>query len=346
MEKMRERDERFRRRIEAIRFEAQFAEEIRHAGLFDDSFYAPQTQTADRPFIHYLTEGWKSFLAPHPRIQSSDISARWSYYGWVEQISPLEGFWRCGRFFGLDFTGDSFRELQAAELSPIELTPSSNTAIVVHAFYMDEFKAILAALPDRNYDLIVTTPHDPRGVEAIIAFSGRSGRVLYVPNRGRDIFPFIHLLNCGLATAYKEICKLHTKRSLHRPDAKEWFENCLTGLLSAERYDYATNRLGADGVGIVSPPSLLARTENISASVKHLRWLAAKSGFVFKEEDVIFPAGSMFWATGKALEPITSLGLSLRDFEGECAQLDGTLAHALERFIGLAAIRSGFRAVD
>jgi lipopolysaccharide biosynthesis protein len=55
-----------------------------------------------------------------------------------------------------------------------------------------------------------------------------------------------------------------------------------------------------------------------------------------------FFAGSMFWARVKALEPVRKLALRDDDFEPELGQVDGTLAHAMERVFAMAAQRAGF----
>ena len=51
----------------------------------------------------------------------------------------------------------------------------------------------------------------------------------------------------------------------------------------------------------------------------------------------------MFLARTDALRPLVSLGLRLDDFEFETGQVDGTLSHALERWVGVAAQSQGYQ---
>ena len=51
----------------------------------------------------------------------------------------------------------------------------------------------------------------------------------------------------------------------------------------------------------------------------------------------------MFWARVKALQPLLDLGLKQSHFPPETGQVDGTLAHAIERMIGVTSAATGHK---
>ena len=62
--------------------------------------------------------------------------------------------------------------------------------------------------------------------------------------------------------------------------------------------------------------------------------LAARTGIGVDPERVWFPGGSMFWSRPAPLNRLRDARLTIEDFEHEAVSIDGTTAHALERFVG------------
>jgi O-antigen biosynthesis protein len=86
--------------------------------------------------------------------------------------------------------------------------------------------------------------------------------------------------------------------------------------------------------------------DNALSNRRHVRSLAARLGMHVEDEDFYFVAGSMFWVRPEALAGLLALALSDDDFEREAGQVDGTMAHAMERFLGLLIRSNGFWLAD
>lgn len=56
----------------------------------------------------------------------------------------------------------------------------------------------------------------------------------------------------------------------------------------------------------------------------------------------VFFAGSMFWGNLNAFNEILDMNFQDCDFEDELGQIDGTMAHTLERLFTVFVIRSGY----
>ena len=146
---------------------------------------------------------------------------------------------------------------------------------------------------------------------------------------------------------------LHTKKSLYTgSDRSSWRESLYSGLLqSPELVDVILNRFDAD-------PSLGLFYPEIAKGMPYWahhwlsnegvgRYLLKRLGLedCFSRRYLDYPVGGMFWARVDAIRPLMEVGLTYDDFPSESGQTDGTLAHAIERAIGLVSSARGYRFV-
>lgn len=93
--------------------------------------------------------------------------------------------------------------------------------IILHLFYTemwDEFKDYFNKL-DTEFDLMVTIPIEQREFGEIIRNTYAKCKILYLPNKGLDIGPFLCVLKYLKLNnlEYSHIVKLHTKKSHYHP---------------------------------------------------------------------------------------------------------------------------------
>ncbi|NIJ80434.1 glycoside hydrolase family 99-like domain-containing protein [Xanthomonas cannabis] len=230
-----------------------------------------------------------------------------------------------------------------------DYVPAARTygaCVVVHAWYLDVLDEILDALAPSaaTLRLIVTTDLTLMGqVRQRLQQHGIKAEVDGFENRGRDILPFLHVANRLLDEGEHLVLKLHTKKSTHREDGDAWRREMIAALLGGGRMDAIVNAFAADPqLGLAAPAQhLLAATDFIGGNADALDYLAVRTGTGTVTEDDRFASGSMFWAKLDALRPLLDAHLQPSDFEGEQGQIDGTLAHAIERFLGHAVLQSG-----
>lgn len=222
-------------------------------------------------------------------------------------------------------------------------------AIVVHAFYeevFDEILIYLEALQSIEYVLYVTAPAENiESLQSTLTQSGRQFVLLQVENRGRDVLPFLKIMPLVVKAEHEIVVKVHTKKSLHRSDGTAWRRDLFQDLISEDALVNALNRFHENpGLGILGPSNhIVPMSYYWGANEKTVSRLARRLGVDDASvEKLSFIAGTMFFARVNALMPLLNLSINDDDFEDESGQIDGTLAHAIERLISISVFAAGF----
>lgn len=229
--------------------------------------------------------------------------------------------------------------------------PRARILVVAHVFYPEVWLDIedrLSRLPE-PYDLVITLVKGrAEGLEAGIRRRLPHARIQLVDNHGRDMGPLIELANAGWFEGYDAILKVHTKRSPHRVDGDAWRVSLLDGVLpSPDGVRRILELLRTDrDVGIVAPTGHLKGAETWGSDRELVEALAARFPFAFDPDELLYPAGSMYWARPWVLQRLADLELTTNHFAPEADHLDGSTAHALERFMGVLATASGLDQIE
>lgn len=240
------------------------------------------------------------------------------------------------------------KKLRLAPYRQVRNVPETEFSIHVHAYYTDELNDDLKHY--RAYRcakrIVVTTDTD-RKAEEIRKFAlleGLSPEVLVVPNRGRDILPFLELFDEGGVAGEDDIwCHVHQKKSLGR--AGEVWRRFLMRVLLGDDKELSTalHLASGDGVGLVAPfdPYLVSW----NASRELLPKFEPRLSGPLPSNPLLFPIGNMFWIR-------SSVVLAMRDLFGhnypwpnEPIPDDGTEFHLIERLWPALAAQVGMDSV-
>ena len=339
-----------------------YIRKIRKSGLFDPVFYRnnyPGLRPIFRrfPIRHYVAIGEREALRPNPDFSpvfylhyNPDVGSAGipPFLHWIE-IGHREG--RITK---------ELPDVVVAAAKDMPRLPSGGHraarpfAVVAHLFYYDlwdEIDDLLTAAAPDAYFFVTLTDRGEETAPLIARIQARfpEARCFRFPNRGRDILPFVHLLNAGLLDGYAAVGKIDTKRSPHRADGDHWRRHLMRGILPPDGLETLLARFLAE-----------PRAAIWVADGQHYRseeWWGSNRGTVARllrrleirldpDDDLAFPAGSMYWLKPVMIAMIKGIMLDPDEFEPETSQVDGTVAHAFERMLGFIARAGGMRTFE
>jgi Rhamnan synthesis protein F len=254
---------------------------------------------------------------------------------------------------------DGWTDDAAPERTAARRAGPNATAIVVHIYY-EETRADIAAVLKRltiPFDLIVTTVPGRENLVEAIRLDFPDADIEVMENRGRDVRPFLVLLESGRLDRYRYVCKVHGKKSSDGGRKSHmgaiWRRRLLFDLLAAPGLAASVlDMFERDpSVGMIGPRAFRLPSQTYS---EELSWsanretvlkLAGRMGVAADAFRLDFFGGTMFWVRPEALAPLRKLKLS-EAFAQEKGLLDGGLEHAVERIFGAAVVAAGYRLAD
>jgi len=231
----------------------------------------------------------------------------------------------------------------------------TNIAIIIHAYYSDIFRDLVERISKEFSEIpysvklyISTIESIANEVTDILSKSGLDYEVEVFANHGRDILPFLRTAE-KISSPETIILKLHTKRSDHRLTGELWRKELYNSLLSKDKIlktvEYFNNNRN---VGIVGPSgNIVPMSLYFGGNALALSYYCNIFNISAKElKNMLFVAGSMFYARTHAIEALIKLQIPSSMFEEESGQHDGTMAHAIERVFTLSAYHVGMSIAD
>lgn len=339
---------------------------IAESGLFDPDWYcdfAPEIEGSGiDPIAHFLGAGAAAHLDPGPEFSMRGYLRAHPDVA-TAGMNPLLHYLHHGRREGREIVpaidappiADGLESMAPFRwITPPPVKPDRKVAVIVHLYYAVLWPAMARALGNLPvpFDLVVTLPEpaSDAAISAIIA-DFPDAAILASANRGRDLRPFLFALDAIAPARHELVCKLHTKLSRHRSDGSAWRREMLRALLGtpAETQRILDAFRRDPKLGLLAPAGNLLSLDGYlgkASNARGLLALARLAEIAAIPADSAFVGGSMFWLRPEALIPALRAAFRADDFDAENGDTDGTLAHAWERFIGVAVAAAGYALRD
>lgn len=240
----------------------------------------------------------------------------------------------------------------------VDVKALKNSAIILHLYYdlyFDEAKKNMDNIPS-DIDTYIVTANKKLEVLAKKYSSNKSNiKILFKPNRGRDFAAL--LITCKeIVKKYKYVCFVHDKNARSDSDVSytnRWRKLFYESTLCSEEYifniinEFENNKR----LGLLSAP---IPAEQLALEFRGITWFGnvdltkewlkriGINNMIDLSQDSI-TIGSVFWFRPEAIKQLFEYSFKYSDFEAEPMPHDFTLAHTLERLVGLLSENNGYK---
>lgn len=211
---------------------------------------------------------------------------------------------------------------------------------VYHESYIPQATKIIADFPDAG-GILITSPFEKVLSEFDSTSRGSNLELRLVKNIGRN-FGAIKQILPTIGT-FKYLLHLHTKASKHMSSRRvaEWSQSFWGRLASRDTVLRILSAMDSNAEITISYPELTAILPSSAyrwgGNKKLAESLLASGKLDLLGDQIAFPAGGMFICQSPLILDLLNR-LGLEDFPQEPLPLDGSIAHALERLMGVYSL--------
>lgn len=314
------------------------------------------------------------YLPAHWKSHSYDAAIRCFIRSWasgIQRRKPFPGFHpgiyfernqhifldKCDPFAHYIQAGMPSGPWQFEVLKPSKhrkkISFKSRIALHLHVYYPDLIQDMMERLDTNEIrpDLLISVPSEQvlKQVSSVLEnYKWAVSDIQIVPDRGRDVGPFLITFGEKIVEKYDIIGHLHTKKTLHFDAGfgRRWYLFLMENLLGGQHRmaDTILEKMESDStIGLVFPddPYVAGWFANRTIASE----LADKLKLEHLPENFNFPIGTMFWARTEAIKPLFDLNLGWDDCPFEPLPSDGTILHAIERLFPFVVEKKGLRTV-
>ena len=233
-------------------------------------------------------------------------------------------------------------------------THKPKVLVHLHLYYLEQIDYMLKKLKNINscdWDLFVTmTQKDEKCINKIKKLKPNV-KIIFVEDKGFDIWPFLQVLNLVDLNDYDSILKIHTKKYRNKKDfygkGYDWRNYLVDALLQTpKRFQTNIHLMQTDNtIGLIG--------SNVTLGTMGDR--EADDGILFDEmckkhniEPIKgnFIAGTMFLARAKCFQAIKDMNFQAEDFKHtQQTSSKMTTAHTLERLLSRIVEIEGYKII-
>ena len=254
-------------------------------------------------------------------------------------------------------TNLSWEPFEIDDGEDLDVTNDFKIAITIHIFYEDFTDYVLELLKNVpcNFDLLVTTPSLKIAADLQRKVQLNAIKNLNVldcritKNVGRNFGPLLVEFADLLRENYDVFLHIHSKKSLHAGfEQKLWLRHLIHNLIGNKAVVKRILKefIFTEKVGLIYPTTVVGMPSWVHSwgkSFSEAQKVSRKIGLVAPEKEFhIYPVGGMFWARTAALSQMLDHSWEYGDFPVEVGQIDGTIHHALERFVSFTCNQNNF----